>query len=119
MRTPGPTKAQDIQHWAGNILRVARAKRGLTQRQLAASAGVARSTVGRIESGAVQPTIPTLAKLLAAIDLELRVRIEECDDHDDVLDKTTASLTPAELAARFGKQDAFLAELRLAGRGDR
>lgn len=111
MHTPGPTKAADIQHWAANVLRVARAKRGLTQRQLAAAAGVAPSTIGRIESSATQPTIPTLAKLLAAVDLEMRIRIEEYDDHDDVLDNLAAKF-PEKQAEMDARRDEILAALR-------
>jgi transcriptional regulator with XRE-family HTH domain len=70
-------------------------KAGLTQRQLAAAAGVAQSTVARIESGSVQPTLPMLYRLLAAADLEPRIRLETYDSHDDVLD---------ELAGRYPDQ---------------
>lgn len=67
--------------FAGNLLRLARIERGWSQRQLAAEAGVAHSTVARIESGAVQPSLPSLARLLAAADLELRLRLEQQGAH--------------------------------------
>jgi hypothetical protein len=38
----------------------------MTQRELAARAGVAQSVVGRIETGAVIPRVDTLDRLLAA-----------------------------------------------------
>ena len=36
--------------------------------------------------GTRQPSLPTLGRLLAAVDLDMRVRLEPYDDHDDVLD---------------------------------
>lgn len=62
-----------------------RAKAGLTQRELAAKAGVPYSTIAKIESGRRQPTHPTMAKILAAVDLSLSTRLAPYDDHDDVL----------------------------------
>jgi transcriptional regulator with XRE-family HTH domain len=81
----GPRTQRSIDAWAGNVLRVVRAKSGLTQRQLAAKAGVPHSTIAKIESGARQPTHPTLAKILAAVDLSLATHLVPYDDHDDVL----------------------------------
>lgn len=48
------------------MLRQARRRAGLTQRELASRAGVTQSVVGRIESGAVIPRVDTLDRLLAA-----------------------------------------------------
>jgi len=83
---------------AGNLLRLARQQRSWSQRQLADAAGVPVSTVARIESGARQPSLVTISRLLAAADLELRVRVEAYDDHDDVLDARRAALTSEQQA---------------------
>lgn len=48
----GPTKSTAVDRLAGNVLRLARLERGMTQRELADVAGVAQSTIARIESGA-------------------------------------------------------------------
>ncbi|HVE64873.1 MAG TPA: helix-turn-helix transcriptional regulator [Mycobacteriales bacterium] len=56
---------------AARLLRHARRRAGLTQRALAAKAGVAQSVVGRIESSAVDPTVTTLSKLLRACETTL------------------------------------------------
>lgn len=82
---------------------------------MAARAGVPQSTVARIETYQVQPSLLTLSKLLAAIGLEPRVHIEEYDDHDDGLDTQSAAMTPQQRAAREIAQDAFSVALR-AGR---
>jgi transcriptional regulator with XRE-family HTH domain len=46
------------------VLRQARKRAGLTQRELADRAGVPQSQVARIESGAVVPRVDTLDRLL-------------------------------------------------------
>jgi predicted transcriptional regulator len=51
---------------AGRVLRQARRRAGLTQRQLAAKAGVPQSVIARIESRAVIPRVDTLDRLLEA-----------------------------------------------------
>ena len=64
---------------AGDLLRLAHAKAGMTQTQLAERAGVAQSLISAYERGHRQPTLPTLRKLLAAAGLELRTRLEVPD----------------------------------------
>lgn len=51
---------------AARVLRQARRRAGLTQRELASRAGVPQSRVAKIESGAVIPRVDTLDRLLEA-----------------------------------------------------
>jgi transcriptional regulator with XRE-family HTH domain len=53
----GRTTQHHVERLAGNLLRRARAQKGLTQRQLAELAGVPQSSIAKIESGARQPTL--------------------------------------------------------------
>jgi transcriptional regulator with XRE-family HTH domain len=78
------------------ILRSARRRAGLTQRQLAEIAGVPQPTVARIESGVVSPRADTLARLLAAAGRELsdEPRIGHGVDRTAMRDRLR--LTPAE-----------------------
>lgn len=85
MAQMSPETERAVQSWAGNVLRQARAKKGLSQRDLAAAAGVPASTIAKIESGHRQPTHPTLARILASIELALTTRIEPYGDHDGVV----------------------------------
>jgi predicted transcriptional regulator len=55
----------------GTLLRRARRWRNLSQRGLAALAGVPQSTVGRIEAGTIDPRASTLSRLLRACGFEL------------------------------------------------
>jgi transcriptional regulator with XRE-family HTH domain len=54
-------------------LRTARRTRRVSQRELAAYAGVPRQTLERIEAGRVDPRVGTLERLLEAIGLQLAV----------------------------------------------
>jgi transcriptional regulator with XRE-family HTH domain len=83
---------------AGSLLTSARIRTGLSQRQLAEKAGVAHSTVARIEAGHMDPSFGTLARILASVDLEVRTQLAPLDDHDQVLSERHVRRTPGEQA---------------------
>ena len=58
---------------AAGLVRRARRIRDVSQRELAKLAGVSPSTVGRIESGDIVPSLSVLQRLLAVVDLHLVV----------------------------------------------
>lgn len=62
---------------AGALLREARQRAGLSQVELGRRAGVAQSVVSAYESGARQPSLPTLARLVESTGLELAVHLTE------------------------------------------
>jgi transcriptional regulator with XRE-family HTH domain len=57
----------------GRLVSGARASSGVPVRALASSAGVAGSTITRVQSGAVDPTVETLRRILDAAGFELRI----------------------------------------------
>jgi len=59
------------------ILRDARLRAGLTQRELARRARTAQSVVARIELGEASPTWHTLTRLLAAAGFDLDARLAQ------------------------------------------
>lgn len=59
----------------GALLREARRQAGLSQTELARRAGVTQSVVSSYENAARQPSLPTLARLVAAAGLELDIRV--------------------------------------------
>jgi len=60
---------------AASLLREARSAAGLSQAQLAQRAGVTQSVVSVYESGRRQPSVPTLAALIAATGYELDLSV--------------------------------------------
>ena len=59
------------QRLLGDRLRQARQRRGWTQQQLAAAAGVGRATIARAELGAFEPRQETMRKLAATLAVRL------------------------------------------------
>jgi transcriptional regulator with XRE-family HTH domain len=55
------------------MLRSARARAGLTQRELAARTGIPQETIARIERGRADPRLDTLDRLLAGCGFGLEV----------------------------------------------
>jgi len=101
---------------AASLVRLARFRAGLTQRQLAERAGVPQSVIARIESGSRQPTLPTLERVLRGADVELRYRLEPVDDHDRVLVAEHARRSPAERKALEDAHEDFVAKVVEGGR---
>jgi transcriptional regulator with XRE-family HTH domain len=56
---------------AGNLIRDARTRAGLTQAQLAEASGTSQATISAYEHGAKTPTPDTLARVLAAAGMRL------------------------------------------------
>jgi predicted nucleotidyltransferase/DNA-binding XRE family transcriptional regulator len=60
---------------AGELLREARRRAGLSQTELARRAGVAQSVISAYESGRRQPALPTLLALIKAAGLDLHMEL--------------------------------------------
>lgn len=57
------------------ILRQARLRAGLSQGELAVRAGTSQPAIARLESGASNPTLATLQRLVGAAGFELRINL--------------------------------------------
>jgi transcriptional regulator with XRE-family HTH domain len=81
---------------SGDLLREARLRAGLTQRELASRARTAQSAIARWESGEVVPSFERLRELIRACGLELTVGLANYDDSyiPDIVDNLR--VTPAE-----------------------
>jgi transcriptional regulator with XRE-family HTH domain len=102
---------------SGAILRQARLRAGLTQRELAVRASTSQSVVARIEQGRSDPSTATLARLLAAAGFELRAEltpIAVADTHmlDDVA--RILALTPEARLLEVRNVSRFEAAVRRA-----
>jgi len=65
---------------SGDLLREARLRAGLTQRELATRARTSQSAIARWESGEVVPSFERLRELIRACGLELTVGLATYDD---------------------------------------
>lgn len=70
----------------------------MTQRQLAVAAGVPQSTVGRIETDRINPTLDTIRTLLRAAGRDLDVVELIGQDEDRAMLRDRLRMTPAERA---------------------
>jgi transcriptional regulator with XRE-family HTH domain len=91
-----------VQTVAGSLIRDARLRTGLTQRELAGRASTSQSTIAAYENGRKTPTVDTLLRVLRAAGLDLRMRLEPADDHDEWLSRY-ASQIPADVRARSAR----------------
>jgi transcriptional regulator with XRE-family HTH domain len=78
------------------MVREARRRSGLSQRQLARAAGVPQPTVARIERGTVSPRVDTLDRLLHACEHELIIEPSLGIGIDRSLITDRLRMTPAE-----------------------
>ena len=79
-----------------NLVREARRRAGFTQAELAQRAGVAKSTVGRIESGARVPSTEMVERLVRAAGFDVSVSLSEPDPGTDSMFERTLQRSPAE-----------------------
>lgn len=82
---------------AGELLRDARRRHGLTQAQLAARARTSQAAISRIERDLVSPSVATLTTLLDLMGEELVLEAQPIDyGFDRTLFRKTLAMTPAE-----------------------
>lgn len=81
---------------AARLLRHARKRAGLTQRALAAKAGVPQPYIARIESSATDPSVSSLSRLLRACETTLEALPGSGDGVDRTLIRDLLRRTPAE-----------------------
>ena len=56
---------------AGKRIKATRRKRGLTQKELAQTSGIAQSTISQIETGLRSPTLRTIEKIAMGLEVQL------------------------------------------------
>lgn len=98
----------------GVVLRRARRRAGLSQRDLARKARVPQSTVARIESGLIDPRASTLDELLAHCGEELAALPRIGVGVDRTLIASTIALSPRQRLRNLATYAKFFA--RIEGR---
>ena len=91
---------------ASNLLRTARERAGLSQRELAKRAGTSHSTLSAYERGRIVPSVDTLDRLLRSAGFESEVRLERRVREFDGLDRGEELVRALELAAQFPRRAA-------------
>lgn len=72
--------APDLSFSPGELLRVARSKKGMTQQQLAAKAQVSVNTVMNLENDLTKPRMKTLMALAQVVDLPWQSLSQQHED---------------------------------------
>jgi transcriptional regulator with XRE-family HTH domain len=87
---------------AALLVRHARTEAGMTQADLASRAGLSQSTVARLERGGSNPTIATLANVIAATGHRLTLGAAlHRPSYDEGQLRERLAMTPAQRLANF------------------
>jgi transcriptional regulator with XRE-family HTH domain len=87
---------------AASLIRAVRTDAGMTQAELASRSGLAQSAVARLERGGSNPTIATLANVIAATGHQLVLAAEpHRASFDERQLRERLAMTPAERLANF------------------
>ena len=80
----------------GYLIKEARRRAGLSQRDLAARLETSQSVIARWESGARSPTMETVTRALRACGFELRIGVAQADDQDEAMAAQNVRLAARE-----------------------
>ncbi len=98
-----------------DLVREARKRARLTQRELAERAGTTQSAIARLEAGRTRPTFENVLRLVRLCGMDLDVMLVERDDSDWVQAQRLLALSPAERADRAVAMANSMREIRRAG----
>ena len=97
---------------AASLLRYARQKSNLSQRELGRRAGTTQATISRIEEGLISPRFDTLERLLDACGFELEARPRRGEGIDRSAIRALLRVTPAERLHLAAEEANNLARIR-------
>ena len=97
------------------MVKTARRRAGLTQRELARRSGVAQPTVSRVEAGRMSPTFDTLTALVGACGMQVAVLERGAGGADVAMVQDLLRMTPAQRLAYHVKGAGVLRQLRAPG----
>jgi transcriptional regulator with XRE-family HTH domain len=98
----------------GLLIREARRRGHLTQRQLAERLGTSHGAVARWEKGTVTPSWDAVVAAVRAAGLDLRIGLVEADDHDLALIRGRLLRSPKERLADLAAMAGFIERGRRA-----
>ena len=97
-----------------DLIREARRRAGLTQRQLAELAGTTQSAIARLESGRTSPSFDTVRRMMRLCGFNLLVALDPYDDSDLAQALALLRKTPDGRVDELEAGLAFGRELRTA-----
>jgi transcriptional regulator with XRE-family HTH domain len=97
---------------SADLLREARLRAGLTQRELARRVDRPQSQIARWESGRVEPSLETLRKLIRACGLELTYGLANYDDSYVPYIERLLDLSPQERIEDALEREEVFGEIR-------
>jgi transcriptional regulator with XRE-family HTH domain len=97
---------------SADLLREARLRAGLTQKELGQRIGRPQSQIARWESGRVEPSLETLRKLIRACGLELTYGLANYDDSYVPYIERLLKLTPQGRIEDALEREAVFGEIR-------
>jgi transcriptional regulator with XRE-family HTH domain len=98
-----------------DLVREARKRAGLSQRELGERAGTTQSAIARIETGRSTPSFDAVLRLVRLCGFDLDVMLQERDDSDWAQAQRLRHLTPNERVRRMERVAHQMHELRRAG----
>lgn len=84
-----------------DLVREARKRAGLTQRELAERAGTTQSAIARLESGRTRPAFDDVMRLVRLCGMDLDIMLGERDDSDWAQARALRKLSPEERMDRM------------------
>ena len=109
----------DVAGIGNDLVREARKRVGLTQRELAERAGTTQSAIARIETGRSTPSFDTVLRLVRLCGLDLDVMLVERDDSDWLQAERLRAMSVAERLQQHARRAAAMRVFRDAGEASR
>ena len=94
------------------MIREARRRAGLTQRELARRASTSQSAIARYEQGKAIPSFPALARIVRASGFELRLALAPRSGIDDSLIDLMLDMTVEDRLRTAGRYAGLASQLR-------
>ena len=96
----------------GELIKEARKRGGLSQRELAEQLGTTQPVIARWETGKRSPTFERVVEAVRACGFDLAARIVARDDQHALLVNETLKMTPRERLEKLSRSRAAFEELR-------
>lgn len=98
--------------YGGDLVREARRRAGLTQRELAARAGTTQSSIARLETAQTNPSFDLVVRLIKLCGFRLDVFLDPYDDSDLAQAEALKPLRVEERVDRLNNVVRVMSELR-------